>query len=89
MKKVMVSPENWISVNERFPKKNGPYYAISGHEIFEISVVTANNIAFFLLNPEKFNKKLFKGIREPKWYRKEANGTYTDVTDLITYWLNA
>ena len=87
--KKMLFPEDWTSVKEKFPSKNGCYYAVANDDIYEISTVNENNIVFFLKDPEKFNKQLFEGIHEPRWYHKDNNGKCIDVTGIITHWICA
>lgn len=87
--KKMLFPQDWTSVKDELPAKSGCYYAVANDDIYEISTVTENNIAFFLKDPEKYNKKLFKGIHDSRWYHKDNSGHLIDVTGIITHWICA
>lgn len=85
--KRMLLPQDWVSARERLPQKSGYYFAVSDNDIFEISVIAKSNIALFIRDPEKFDKEVFQGIHEPKWFFKSDDGHMIEITSLISHWL--
>ena len=85
--KRMLLPQHWVSVRERLPLRSGYYFAVSDNDIFEISVVAKSNIALFIRDPEMYDKDVFRGIHDPKWFFKSDNGQLIEITSLISHWL--